>query len=486
MSIVRQLNIAPVLRTEGDLEVQVWLREGTVAQVRVQTRLFEGLPQLMKGKAPAAALQMAPRICGACGGAHSYSAASALDAALCVTPPYQAILLRGIAQLLENLQSIPRWFYPQFAPALTHPRFAQLPLYTEVQRRFTRYAGASCAPALHAAAQIVDIYGLLAGPWPGAAFMTLGGVAQLPSATALAQARALLDAFRRDWLEPVWLGDSVEAYLSLKRWSELCDWAQGSKGDLAIFLRAGLGGGLDRMGQGLHRFLAMGTFVHPDLTAEKRAESLIIPGGWYESGQYLPFDPAQLHDYNPGVVPEGAPYRKAPKYQGQSAETGALARAVMMAQPGNAAHQVRDPLFGDILQQVGSSTLVRALARVHEMVRLYALVDEWLERLEPQGVCQVTPAAREGQGFGATEAARGALAHWVTIQDGLIQHYEVLPPTLWNAGPLDAPAVASPYAAALLGTRVADAAQPVELDWVMQSFDTCLLYNIRVMDGESE
>lgn len=481
MSIVRQLNIAPVLRTEGDLDVQVWLREGNVAQVRVQTRLFEGLPQLLKGKIPAAALQMAPRICGACGGAHSYSAAFAMDAALCAALPYQAALLRGITQMLENLQSVPRWFYPQFAPELTHPHFARLPQYGEVQRRFTRYAGAAYAAGLRAAAHIVDIYGLLAGPWPGAALMTPGGVIQLPPAAALTQARALLDAFRRDWLEPVWLGDTVETYLSLSNWSELTAWVRGSEGDLAVFLRAGLEGGLDRMGQGLSRFLAMGTFIHPDLTAENRSESLVIPGGWCNEGRYLDFDPTQLRDYDPSIVPEGAPYRKAPKYEGQSAETGALARAVMMANPDNASHQVRDSLFGDILRTQGSSALVRALARVHEMVRLYVLLDEWLDRFEPEGVFQLPPTAHTGRGFGATEAARGALAHWVDVEAGMIRRYEVLPPTLWNAGPLDAPAEAGPYAAALLGTKVASPEQPVELDLVMRSFDTCLLYNIRVM-----
>jgi hydrogenase large subunit len=486
MPIVKELHIAPAARAEGDLDVQVWLRDGVVVRARARARLFAGLAKLMVGKTPAAALQIAPRICGVCGAAHQYAAAFALDAAQGARPPFQALLVRGVGQLLENLQSAPRWFYTQFAPDLLHPNFVGSPFFGEAGRRFAPYVGASYAAAMRASSLATTLYGLLAGPWPGAAYMTPGGVQRLPASASIAQARELLSEFRREWLEKVWLGDAVDSYLSLGTWSGLRAWAERAQGDLAVFLRMGLSIGLDTMGQGLGRFLAMGSFAHPEKAHLAHPEATILPAGLFGAAGYEAFDPALLADYPPGLGAE-AIYRKAPRYLGQPAELGALARAVMQANPANAPHQLRDPLFGDILQSAGASALVRALARMHEMVRLYALLDTWLAQMEPDAPCQAPPTApQDGQGFGATEAARGALAHWVALEGGLIRDYQILPPTLWNTGPSDDLGTIGPYAAALLGTRVANPQQPVEISLVMRSFDTCLLSSVQVLEADTE
>jgi hypothetical protein len=45
---------------------------------------------------------------------------------------------------------------------------------------------------------------------------------------------------------------------------------------------------------------------------------------------------------------------------------------------------------------------------------------------------------RHAQGVGFTEAPRGALAHWIVIDDGKISNYQAVVPSTWNAGPRDA------------------------------------------------
>ena len=41
------------------------------------------------------------------------------------------------------------------------------------------------------------------------------------------------------------------------------------------------------------------------------------------------------------------------------------------------------------------------------------------------------------EGFGFMEAPRGALGHWVVIDNGKIENYQMVVPTTWNASPRD-------------------------------------------------
>ena len=43
----------------------------------------------------------------------------------------------------------------------------------------------------------------------------------------------------------------------------------------------------------------------------------------------------------------------------------------------------------------------------------------------------------DGDGFGAINAARGSLGHWVKVRDGRIANYQVITPTTWNGSPRD-------------------------------------------------
>jgi len=89
----------------------------------------------------------------------------------------------------------------------------------------------------------------------------------------------------------------------------------------------------------------------------------------------------------------------------------------------------------------------------------------------------------EAMGAGFHEAPRGALAHWVKIGDGLIQNYQCVVPSTWNAGPRDARGRRGPYEEALLGTPVADAGRPLEILRTVHSFDPCMACGVHVVDA---
>ncbi len=121
----------------------------------------------------------------------------------------------------------------------------------------------------------------------------------------------------------------------------------------------------------------------------------------------------------------------------------------------------------------------------------------WLQQLmweskSPSGIAatwnaKTTPTTLK-TGFGATEAPRGALMHFCTINGGKITAYQCVVPTTWNAGPKDVTGANGPMEESMM--RVPYSAQQttyttsnntaitagggVEAMRVAQSFDPCI------------
>ena len=84
------------------------------------------------------------------------------------------------------------------------------------------------------------------------------------------------------------------------------------------------------------------------------------------------------------------------------------------------------------------------------------------------------------------EAPRGALAHWIVIEDGKIANYQAVVPSTWNAGPRDTAGQSGPYEAALKGHHLHDAKQPIEILRTIHSFDPCIACAVHVLDEEGQ
>ena len=89
------------------------------------------------------------------------------------------------------------------------------------------------------------------------------------------------------------------------------------------------------------------------------------------------------------------------------------------------------------MEKMGPSVFVRTLARVHEAPMCTIILIHWLREIRLDDEFYIKPEERDGKGFGATEAARGALAHWIEIENGVIKNYQIIAPTTWNVGPND-------------------------------------------------
>jgi Ni,Fe-hydrogenase I large subunit len=71
--------------------------------------------------------------------------------------------------------------------------------------------------------------------------------------------------------------------------------------------------------------------------------------------------------------------------------------------------------------------------------------------------------------YGMTEAPRGALAHWIKIDDYKIGHYACVVPTTWNASPTDGGGNKGPYEQALMS--LSSKATPLNIVRVIRAFD---------------
>jgi hydrogenase large subunit len=90
------------------------------------------------------------------------------------------------------------------------------------------------------------------------------------------------------------------------------------------------------------------------------------------------------------------------------------------------------------------------------------------------------------EGVGLTEAPRGALAHWIKINDRKIENYQLVVPSTWNASPRDGKGQRSAYEQSLIGTPVANLEQPIEILRTVHSFDPCIACAVHLYDPDGK
>jgi hydrogenase large subunit len=187
-------------------------------------------------------------------------------------------------------------------------------------------------------------------------------------------------------------------------------------------------------------------------------------------------------------VADAYSWLKAPRWDGRAVEVGPLARVLVLYAAGHAGTRA---LVDRALATLGLpfaalySTLGRTLARAVETVVFATAMRDMLDALEAEanaGAVATFNGERwdpatwpyRARGFGFTEAPRGALGHWVVIEDGRIANYQMVVPTTWNASPRDDQGRPGGYEAALVGIKLARADVALEALRTVHSFDPCL------------
>ncbi len=189
---------------------------------------------------------------------------------------------------------------------------------------------------------------------------------------------------------------------------------------------------------------------------------------------------------------------KSPLYNDTRVEVGPLARMVI----GVAAKDKRITKYvteflerGKLPVTVLFSTVGRTAARAIETSLMSDVMIEWIDELEANVMAgdirtwtdfNFDEVSMNTKGRGMAEAPRGALGHWVSIADGKVVNYQAVVPSTWNAAPRDHKNRLGAYEASLIGTKVANPEQPLEIIRTIHSFDPCIACAVHVVDTKGK
>lgn len=189
---------------------------------------------------------------------------------------------------------------------------------------------------------------------------------------------------------------------------------------------------------------------------------------------------------------------KTPRWKNHSMETGPLAR--MMVGYASGKEEIVN-IVDSTLKKLGlpitalHSALGRTVARGLET----ALIAEWMRHDMDELLNNIKNGnqttfdrskwepeswPKSAKGVGWMEAPRGALGHWIEIENGKTKNYQAVVPSTWNASPKDSKGEAGAYEAALKGTPVLDREKPLEILRIIHSFDPCLACAVHLTDLE--
>ena len=236
-----------------------------------------------------------------------------------------------------------------------------------------------------------------------------------------------------------------------------------------------------------------------------------VTHSWYKDTGFLqPYDGKTIPDYtgyvdgksidgkgkevNAKVVNEKGKYSwiKSPRYNKEPMEVGPLACIAVNYAKGN--EKVKK-VVDEFLAQTGLpakaifTTLGRTAAR---MLQTKVIADYGLEAfnnlVENLKVDQTTVAPyvidknKEYKGRYIGDVPRGMLSHWCRIKDGVIENWQAVVPSTWNAGPVDGNGKKGAYEHNLIGMKLADPARPLEVIRNIHSYDPCIACAVHVMD----
>ncbi len=514
---MKKVVIDPVTRIEGHLRVETRLEQGIVADARCSGDMYRGIEKALIGYDARVAQQVTQRVCGVCPYAHAEAAAIALEQAMGIRPNRNGQLLRnlivGAYQLHDHLLhfyvlsaldfiditavldyqgrdsglgALRDWVRSELASGKIFPAAPFLPRYQGAYAEDPELNLSAIKGYLDALTIMADLHKMVAvfgakAPHPVA--IEAGGVTTLPTVERLGRYRT--------WLE------RATAFIRGQYRNDVL----GVAGAFPSYFHEGKGPG---------NFLSYPYF--PDADGEQYA----FAGGASFSGRYEALDvsritedhtyawykgepssavrpmqltrlqPLDFAEYQREVAREDGKYSwtRAPRYGGEVMEVGPSARVINTYLGGS------DPSFNRSVDAVNrrfglalsdyDSVMGRHLARVHCALRIADLLEEQLAQVQPEATAFIErDVPKNATGFGLTEATRGGLGHWIeTDGRGYIRNYEMIVPTTWNMSPRDAAGRPGAVEQMLLGTRIENPGQPLELARIIRSSDPCMACSV--------
>jgi Ni,Fe-hydrogenase I large subunit len=499
--------ISPLTRIEGHLAIHLDVSDGDgprrVTSARCAGEMFRGIEKILQGRDPLDAQQITQRICGVCPISHAISSVQAQEMAYGVKPTHNGRLLQNLIQASNYLQSHVLHFYhlaaldfvdikavlkyegkdrtlrdlrawveqavasrDVFAAAPFLPRYEVDQYVKSDEANWSLIA--SYAKALEIRTIAHEMAAVFGAKLPHSTSIVPTGVTQTPTIERVLAFRSRLEKISR-FIEDVYVPDVVTAAKAFPDY-----WTVGAS--YGNYLSYGVFREEENVGLGTKTFLPSGTLIAGTAAAldPQRIQEFVGNSRFSSRTGSHPFDGETVPSPQKGYS-----WIKAPRYGGEPMEVGPLARlmvAYRSAQHAWLRQEVDRTLQSlDVPLEKMNSVLGRHLARALEATWIARRCRQWLDEVE----IDAAPARdfnlpKTGRGFGLTEAPRGALGHWLVIDDYKISRYQCVVPTTWNCSPRDDKGVAGPVEKALEGTPISDPNQPIEAGRVVRSFDPCM------------
>jgi [NiFe] hydrogenase large subunit len=519
-----RITIDPFTRIEGHLKVDVEIEGGKVKDAWMTGTLFRGFELILQGRDPRDAWHITQRICGVCPTSHGHTSTMSMDDAFKVKPPDNGRIIRNIIEGAQFVHSHILWFYHLAAldyvdvvSALkANPKEASLKKVQEKIKSFVAsgqlgpfanaywghpayklppdlnlLAVAHYLQALEMQAKASQVSAIFGGRMPMTMTSPPGGVTHVPSVDDLKNYLFRVKELQ-DFVDNVYIPDvmAVAPYY--------LDQAGVGKGH-ANYLSWGVFE--DASFDPKKRLLPRGVLLASDFPKLHEAKASDVAEhtshGWYKNGKALnPSVGVTDPEYSGYDANKKYTWAKAPRLNNKPMEVGPLSRMLVAYVSGN---QKVVKMINSTLAAIGhpgnpavlQGIIGRIAARALETKLVADSMLQWgmdvIENIKKgnSAVYNEYKIPDKAQGIGLWEAPRGALGHWIDVEGKKIKNYQAVVPSTWNCCGRDDNGVRGPVEEALVGTKVANPAMPLEILRVVHSFDPCLACTVHVIHPES-
>lgn len=444
--------VNPLTRISGFLEIKAEVENDIIIDAKSSGLLFRGFEKMLQGRAPLDAIYFTQRICGICSTAHSMASSLALESALNVQPDIYSQIIREFVHGCEFVQNHLRHFYQYTLPDyIKGPDINPLYAVTHKDFRLPKYLNEMLSKhyidSLEYSRSAHDLLATLGGKAPHNHGIFVGGITSDIDISKLEKLRYILQGIRQ-FVEGAMIED---CNIIGQYYPEYYN-----------------------IGVGHKNLMTYGVFNYPQYK-----EIHYTGQGVYIDGKTEAFDPALINEdiqkawYRAEQninKPEGAyteedlskqgaySWVKAPRYKGRPMEVGPLARMF---------------ICGEYTR--GISTMDRTMARVLEVKKIILIMQNILELIpEYQNKQRQYQIPDKSDGSGLIDTTRGALGHWIAIDNKVLKNYSIITPSAWNLSPQDNEGTRGPVESALVGTSIEDINSPVEIGRIVRSFDPCI------------
>ncbi|GAB6038392.1 nickel-dependent hydrogenase large subunit [Fundidesulfovibrio butyratiphilus] len=532
--------VDPVTRIEGHLRIVVEVDNGKVKNAWSSSQLFRGLEIILKGRDPRDAQHFTQRACGVCTYVHALASTRAVDNAVGVKIPENAMLMRNLVMATQYLHDHIVHFYHLHAldwvdvtsalkadPAKAakiastlSPRkttaadlkavqdkvkalvdSGQLGIFTNayflgghpayyLDPEINLIATAHYLEALRLQVKAARAMAIFGAKNPHTQFTVVGGCTNYDSLRPerLAEFMNLYKETKK-FVDEVYIPDLLAVAGNYKDWGHI--------GGTTNFMTFGEFPTDDSKMES--RYLPAGVIMKRNLAKVDKIDQKQIlehvKHSWYVGDQARhPYQGVTDPKYTTLDDKDRYSWMKAPRYMGEAMETGPLAKVLVAY---GKKHPATVKTVNMVLKNLGIpkealfSTLGRTAARGIETAVVAAEMDKWVKKLAANvkkgdtKLVEKWEMPDKAQGVGFVDAPRGGLSHWIVIEDKKIANFQLVVPSTWNLGPRCAAGKLSPVEEALIGTPIADPKRPVEILRTVHSFDPCIACGVHVIQPDS-